>query len=370
MTELVKCPECGSNRIYKAGTRTTAEGVTLQRFKCQSCYIRFSETNPYKLSRTNNGSVQICAEMVKNLDTTTEMKTVAGEKNLVEYAWYMKRRGLSEGTIKLRCSILNRLQKKGANLGDPESVETVLATETFSKPQKFLTVNVYRSYAKFLKISWEPVRVRYEPKQPFIPSREELNALIYAAGKNTAAYLQVALETGARCNEICKIRWVDVDVEKSTISINNADKGSRNRTIKVTQKTIAMIQALNTKYDPYIFNPNPDTQRALFCNLRNKLAETQKNPRFKQIHLHSFRHFFACNLYFETKDIVLVKTKLGHRSIENTMKYTQLVEWDKPDNWVVSRPTTSQEEDQLIEAGFEYVRFDDKNQCPVYRKRK
>jgi site-specific recombinase XerD len=131
-----------------------------------------------------------------------------------------------------------------------------------------------------------------------------------------------------------------------------------------------MIQALKKKYAPFVFNPDVATTRINFFYLRNRLATTQQNPRFKQIHLHTFRHYYATKLYFETKDILLVKTKLGHRSIENTMKYTQLVNWEKPDSWTVKRPQTTTEEDQLIEAGFEYVRFDDKNQCPVYRKRK
>jgi integrase len=108
----------------------------------------------------------------------------------------------------------------------------------------------------------------------------------------------------------------------------------------------------------------------LTVRLRDRLAETQGNPRFKRIHLHSFRHYFACNLYFQTKDILLVKEKLGHRSIENTLIYTHLVDWEQPDTWIVRRPITSKEEDDLIVAGFEYVRFDDKTQCPIYRKRK
>jgi DNA-binding Lrp family transcriptional regulator len=37
---------------------------------------------------------------------------------------------------------------------------------------------------------------------------------------------------------------------------------------------------------------------------------------------------------------------------------------------VDDRPKTSQEEDALISAGFEYVRFDDKEQVPIYRKKK
>ena len=186
----------------------------------------------------------------------------------------------------------------------------------------------------------------------------------------TATFLQVALDTGARCGEICKLKYTDFDAAKQTIAINDAEKGSRCRTIKVTDKTAAMIKALNPKHEPYLFNPNPDTVRTIFTTLKNTLAETQKNPRFKQIHIHTFRHFYACKLYFETKDIILVKDRLGHRSMESTMRYTHLVDWETPDNWNVRRPLTTAEEDQLIEAGFEYVRFDDRNQCPIYRKRK
>ena len=374
-TSIPTCPECGGSRIFKAGFRETAEGIRLQRYKCRSCHIRFSKANPYKLSETNRGASQVCVsilqEKTKNLDSPTILKTVGvGEKNLIQFAWLQKKRGLAESTIKTRGSILKQLQSKGADLNNPESVETVLATESFTKAQKFKTVNCYRSYCKFFKIPWDPIKVKYEPKQPFIPTNEEINALIHAAGKNTATFLQVALDTGARCGEICKLKYTDFDAAKQTIAINDAEKGSRCRTMKVTSKTVAMIQALTPKHAPYIFNPNPITIMSIFTSLRNTLADTQKNPRFKQIHLHTFRHFYACKLYFETKDIVLVKNRLGHRSILNTDRYTHLVDWETPDNWNVKRPATTTEEDQLIEAGFEYVRFDDRNNCPIYRKRK
>jgi len=57
-------------------------------------------------------------------------------------------------------------------------------------------------------------------------------------------------------------------------------------------------------------------------------------------------------------------------SQKHRMKYTQLVNWETPDFWIVKRPQTTAEEDKLIEAGFEYVRYDERNQCPLYKKRK
>jgi hypothetical protein len=40
-----KCPECGSQRLFKDGTRNTTYGP-VQRYLCRDCYRKFSQ-NPY-----------------------------------------------------------------------------------------------------------------------------------------------------------------------------------------------------------------------------------------------------------------------------------------------------------------------------------
>ena len=181
----LKCPSCGSSRIDKAGLRYLADGSTVQRYRCLKCSRRFSN-NAYKMSLTNNGS-QICVlKKAKNLDTTTETKTVVGEKEkgqILEYTWKLKKRGLKEKTIEIRTYALNQLLKLGADLNDPDSVETVLATEKLTACKKHRLVEVYRSYTKVFKIPWEPIKTHYTPKQPFVPLEKELDCLISAAGK-------------------------------------------------------------------------------------------------------------------------------------------------------------------------------------------
>jgi DNA-directed RNA polymerase subunit M/transcription elongation factor TFIIS len=39
-----KCPECGSERVWKAGLRYTNQGK-VQRFECRDCGYRFSESS-------------------------------------------------------------------------------------------------------------------------------------------------------------------------------------------------------------------------------------------------------------------------------------------------------------------------------------
>jgi hypothetical protein len=40
------------------------------------------------------------------------------------------------------------------------------------------------------------------------------------------------------------------------------------------------------------------------------------------------------------------------------------------EEYIVRRPRTSREEDELIEASFQYFRYDGKEEAPMYRKRK
>jgi integrase len=130
---------------------------------------------------------------------------------------------------------------------------------------------------------------------------------------------------------------------------------------------------LKQKTNPYIWNKGARSLisfRCGFINRRKQLAKKLQNPNLLKIRLHDFRHLYACKLYHDTKDILLVKAKLGHRNIQNTMVYTRLVEWEQSDQWTVSRPQTSKQEDELLEAGFQYVRFDDKLGMPIYKKRK
>jgi site-specific recombinase XerC len=102
---------------------------------------------------------------------------------------------------------------------------------------------------------------------------------------------------------------------------------------------------------------------------RAKITENTKNPRLKRITFHTFRHWKATMEYHKTKDILHVMKMLGHKNINNTLMYTQLIKTDE-DEFVSKVAKTGDETCELIELGYEYVtEFKDKG-IKIFRKRK
>ena len=71
--------------------------------------------------------------------------------------------------------------------------------------------------------------------------------------------------------------------------------------------------------------------------------------------------------YHKTKDILHVKQLLGHRSINNTLIYTQPVSFEE-DEFTARVAHSEKEACKLVEAGFEYVC--DFNGTKIFRKHK
>lgn len=178
--------------------------------------------------------------------------------------------------------------------------------------------------------------------------------MIAASRRRTAAFLQVLKDTGARCGEVSKVKWIDIDDSSKTIRINNAEKGSETRTLKLSDKPLAMLKVLKRKYELYVFNPDARIYKDIITTTRKRLVHTLQNPRFEQIHLHTFRHWKATTEYAKTKDILHVMKMLGHRNIQNTLIYTQLVNFESED-YHSATANTVEEARKLIEAGFTYV---------------
>lgn len=396
------CPECDSQAVWLDGIRKTDDG-DVQRYLCQQCGYRFSDPHrklnntierrsTKELCSTNERTPKrrICAilQEAKNLTTSATKTIVASvEKqevkgNLTLYMVKAQQRGHSDATIEHNVESIVWLAAR-TDLTDPVKVwHRIDDQKTWALGTKQHAASAYKNYAKIMKLPL-PEELNFNKwvlsgRLPgYIPTENEIMALIASYNPRGATFLQLLYECGLRSGEAWRLKWENFDFEKKILTLNaeNVEKKGVPRQFRISDKLVAMLTMLKQKRptNPYVWDnglKSLDSFRCNFVGKRKQLARKLQNPNLLKIKLHTFRHFYACKLYHSTKDILLVKSRLGHRNIQNTMVYTQLVEWDQPDQWIVRRPQTSKEEDELVEAGFEYVRFDDKLGVPIYRKQK
>ena len=109
--------------------------------------------------------------------------------------------------------------------------------------------------------------------------------------------------------------------------------------------------------------------RRSFRRQRKKIAEKLKNPRIGSINFHTLRHFKATMEYHRTKDILHVKQILGHRNINSTLLYTQLVNF-KENDYHVRVANNVKEACDLVKSGFQYVTGEYNDGGKIFRKPK
>ena len=268
--------------------------------------------------------------------------------------------------MKTRVKLIKQLTKQSVNILDGEDVKKAIAIKKCSEGHKQGITQAYVSFTKMLNIEWDAPRYIHVKTLPFIPIEAELVALISGCSKKISVSLQLLKETGMRIGETWLLKWTDLDTERNILRCTSEKHGNP-RQFKISKKLISMLQSLPT-LNEYIFgNTSLKNQRWRYNKQRKKLATKLQNPRLSQIKFHTFRHWKATMEYNRTKDILYVKQLLGHRNINSTMLYIQLVNFES-DEYHFATAKNLQEDQKLIEAGFEYIT--EREDLKLYRKRK
>jgi integrase len=297
----------------------------------------------------------------------------------------MRKAGRKENTIKdnrerfIRIATFRDsngiLQCKDIN--DPEQFKTALATIKWANSTKATTASSYTVYLKTIGKTWTPPKYIIQEKLYFIPTEQELDALIAASGHRMAALLQLLKETGMRIGEAYALKWIDIDTEHNTVSVNHPEKGSLPRILKISDRLKGMINNLYKDTEaPFSRKVTLHGLRVTFDEMRKRTAKRLNNPRLKQIHFHTFRHWKATTMYHKFRDSTIIRHTLGHRSAVMTDRYIHIVETlyhDDTDDWTskvvqTGTPTTIKEIQDLANEGYQH--FADADGYKIFRKRK
>lgn len=378
-TVSLKCPQCGSERLYRAGLRYLEYGNTVQRWLCQVCGYRFSQPNEKKPLRKkpygyiNNAchstsSRQVCdllTEESTNLAISGTRQEEAQREGtaqtadfkglITRYMAYLEKEGYGKETR--YPNNLKTLANLGANLLDPENVKETIGKHNIKNGAKLQHVYAYSAFCKMLKISWNPPRYRQEETLPFIPDESELNALIYASrSKRMAAFLQLLKETWVDPGEALGLRWIDIS--GNTVTVNRPVKRHNPRQLQVSNKLLAMLNEL-PKTSERVFPVAYRTLFSCYSKVRKRAASLQKNPRLLSIQLRTFRHWGGTMLaYYTNGNVLTVKKLLGHKRIENTMKYINFTPGFRDDEFEIATATTDEEIKKIGASGF--IKYDER----------
>ncbi|MBA7495022.1 Tyrosine recombinase XerC [subsurface metagenome] len=278
----------------------------------------------------------------------------------------MKRRGLSENTLRTTSQKLNQLGRN-ANLMNPKEVLTFIADHKVSNATKQKLIGCYQYFADTNELTFQKPTYKWERKIPLIPTTENIYKVISASSQKYSTIFTILEQTGVATQELATTNRTDIDAEQGIINVQGC-KGHNSRSFKLKPSTADLLRAYLHKYTTD--KPFPKAKRIceMWRRTRNRLAIKLNNPQLKLIPLRNLRHHYATTVYAKTKDILLVMQKLGHKKIETTMFYTQLVTFDEEDQYTCKTASTITEATQLIENGFQYITEIDG--IKMFRKRK
>ena len=188
-------------------------------------------------------------------------------------------------------------------------------------------------------------------KEPF--TREEAKFVIEKLnGTFFEIPILLMLTMGLRAEEVCGLKWKDIDFEKNSISINQVlikSKGvfyfkepktkSSIRTISAPDELMIKLKKLKAEHDIYkLTNVLENEYEDIVClnsrlrpfstrNLWDNFTTFLKKHNIRRIRLHDLRHTHATMLVLSGTDFKTISNRLGHEDIKITLnRYSHVLE--------------------------------------------
>ena len=160
-------------------------------------------------------------------------------------------------------------------------------------------------------------------------TEREVEKLIEAAkgnrhGARDSTMILIGFRHGLRASELCELQWADVEFETATLHIRRA-KGGVAATHPVLGDELRALRVLKREAkSPFIFVSErgaPFTVAGLAKLIER--ASIEAKIGFK-VHPHMLRHATGFVLANKGTDTRTLQAYLGHRSIQSTVRYTEL----------------------------------------------
>ncbi len=151
---------------------------------------------------------------------------------------------------------------------------------------------------------------------------DEYSRLLLAAAPHLKRIIVVAVHSGGRLNEILRLRWGDIDLERGLLYFRReTTKGRKERQIPINDELAAMLRSLR---------PGPPTEPVFdyagrpLKGVRTAFESARLKAGIPDVHFHDLRHTFASWFAQNGGDERRLQKYLGHSSSALTQRYTHL----------------------------------------------
>ncbi len=220
---------------------------------------------------------------------------------------------------------------------------------TYSDQRKFLdylqeerhlsdrTINTAISQLRFFTMyvlhnPWDPTQLplrKFDTYLPFVPTQSEVKTFI-ATMQDLKPKAMVALmySSGLRISEVCNLRYEDISRTSMRIHIVRG-KNRSDRYAILSENALRILTNYWRAYGKptgYLFPKQRNPSKPIDTYyLSRQIAKHEAELGWeKRLTCHSFRHAFGTHLYENGTDLLVIKTLLGHKSLESTAIYVHL----------------------------------------------
>jgi site-specific recombinase XerD len=161
-------------------------------------------------------------------------------------------------------------------------------------------------------------------------SPKEVERLIEAAksnrqGDRDATMILIAYRHGLRASELVDLRWEQIDLDHANLHVRRVKHGTP-ATHPLTGKELRALRKLQRESDasPFVFVSERGVPFSVSGFRRMIERATQAAGLGIKAHPHMLRHACGYALANQGTDTRTLQAWLGHRSISNTVRYTEL----------------------------------------------
>jgi len=160
---------------------------------------------------------------------------------------------------------------------------------------------------------------------------DERSRLLESCQQSQCPYLHaivvLAISTGLRKNEILRLKWIDVDLDKGRVIVEET-KNDRRHSVPLVGHALETIRKLNNdrkNISPFLFSSN-DLSLDQPYDIRTAWENAVKRAGIENFRFHDLRHDRASTLAAGGASLAQIAEVLNHKTLQMVKRYAHLTE--------------------------------------------